>query len=306
MPLSPNVRGALFMAIAMAGFTANDAITKLVATSMNMGQVMLLRGMFAVLMIALLAWHRGALLPLRTVLRPMVALRVMAEVGATVTFLVALAHLPLANISAILQALPLAVTMGAALVLAEPVGWRRWLAIGVGFAGVMIVVRPGFEGFNAYALLALVCVFFCAVRDLATKRTPAEIPSLFLSTATAAAVTITGALLVVPFGGWSPPTPESLGLLFVAAVLLLFGYTFIIMSMREGQISFVAPFRYTGLLWAILLGFLVFGDVPDTAMIAGSAIIVASGLYTLYRERVRGKDRPAAESVSPAMAPDGV
>lgn len=294
------------MAIAMAGFTMNDAITKLVSGSMNMGQVMLLRGAFAVAMIALLAWRRGALKPLRTALQPMVALRVVAEVLATVTFLVALAHMPLANISAILQALPLAVTMGAALVFAEPVGWRRWLAIGVGFAGVMIVVRPGFEGFNAYSLLALVCVGFCAVRDLATKRTPAEIPSLFLSTATAGAVAVTGGLLVVPFGGWSPPSLESLALLFLAAVLLLIGYQFIIMSMRLGQISFIAPFRYTGLLWAILLGFVVFGDVPDTAMIVGSAVIVASGLYTLYRERVRGKARPAAESVAATMAPDGV
>jgi drug/metabolite transporter (DMT)-like permease len=294
------------MVIAMAGFTMNDAVTKFVSASMNMGQVMFLRGIFAVVMIGLLAWHRGALRPLRTVLQPMVALRASSEVGATVSFLLALANMPLANISAILQALPLAVTMGAALVLAEPVGWRRWLAICAGFAGVMVVVRPGFEGFNSYSLLALVCVCFCAVRDLATRRTPAEIPSLFLSTVTATAVTITGAVLVVPLGGWSPLTTNSFGLLFLAAVLLLFGYQFVIKSMREGEISFVAPFRYTGLLWAIMLGFVVFGDVPDAAMIAGSAMIVVSGLYALYRERVRGRKRPAAKSVAPAMAPDGV
>lgn len=214
--------------------------------------------------------------------------------------------LPLANVSAVLQALPLAVTMGAALFLAEPVGWRRWLAILSGFGGVMIIIRPGFEGFNAYALLALVTVTFCAVRDLATRRIPDEIPSLLVSVTTAIAVTIGGGVLIVPFGGWTPVEAGEVGLLFAAAVLLLFGYQFIIMSMREGDISFVAPFRYTALLWAILLGFLIFGDVPDAAMIAGSMIVVGSGLYTLYRERKVGTALPAAESTGPAMAPDGM
>jgi drug/metabolite transporter (DMT)-like permease len=306
LPLSPNLRGALFMSISMAGFTINDAITKAVSAEMNMAQVMLVRGAFAVVMITLLAWRRAALRPLRTMLQPMIALRVASEAGATVCFLTALSHMPLANVSAILQALPLAVTMGAALVFAEPVGWRRWLAIAAGFTGVMIVVRPGFEGFNVFAVFVLICVAFCAVRDLATKRVPIEIPSLFVSLATALMVTVTGAVLVVPFGGWSPLTPGNSGLLLVAAALLLIGYQFIIMSMREGSISFVAPFRYMSLLWAILLGFLVFGDIPDTAMTVGASIIILSGLYTLYRERVRGRARPAASASGEAMAPDGI
>lgn len=306
MPLSPNLRGALFMSIAMAGFTMNDAITKFVSGEMNLAQIMLVRGLFAVTLISLLAWRQRALRPLRTMLQPMVALRVISEAGATVSFLLALSHMPLANVSAILQALPLAVTMGAALFFAEPVGWRRWLAIVAGFIGVMIVVRPGFEGFNVFAIFALVCVVICAVRDLATRRIPADIPSLFVSTATAGVVAVAGAVLVAPFGGWSPLSASNVGLLLAAAVLLLFGYQFIIMSMREGAISYIAPFRYTGLLWAILLGFLTFGDVPDTAMVVGSAVVVLSGLYTLYRERVRGRTRPAAESAGEAMTPDGM
>jgi drug/metabolite transporter (DMT)-like permease len=306
LPISPNLRGALFMAISMAGFTANDAITKSVATSMNMGQVMLVRGLFASMLIALLAWHQGALRAPRQSLHPLLGLRVAGEVGGTVTFLIALANLPLANVSAVLQALPLAVTMGAALFLGEPVGWRRWLAIAAGFFGVMVVVRPGFEGFNAYSLLALLCVGCCAVRDLATKRIPPAIPSLLVSTATALAVTVCGALLVVPMGGWSPLTPANVGLLALAAVLLLVGYHFIIKSMREGEISFIAPFRYTALLWAILLGYLIFTDVPDIAMIAGAAIVVGSGLYTLYRERMVGVCKPAAESTNAIMAPDSI
>jgi drug/metabolite transporter (DMT)-like permease len=196
--------------------------------------------------------------------------------------------------------------MGAALVFGEGVGWRRWLAIAAGFTGVMIIVRPGMEGFSIYALSALLCVAFCAVRDLATRRIPETVPTLLISTVTACVVMMCGALLVAPLGGWTPMRPVSVGLLACAAVLLLFGYQFIILSVRGGDISVVAPFRYTSLLWSILLGFLVFGDVPDTAMIAGATIIVGSGLYTLYRERVVGKALPAAQSTSPAMAPDGM
>ncbi len=175
-PFSPNLRGALFMAVSMAGFTVNDVITKGASETMNMGQVMLVRGLFATLLIGLLAWQRGALRSAPALRIRCVVLRVVGEAGATVGFLVALAHLPLANVSAVLQALPLAVTMGAALVFGEGVGWRRWLAILVGFAGVLIIVRPGFDGFSVYALLALLCVVFCAVRDLATKRMPGRGP----------------------------------------------------------------------------------------------------------------------------------
>lgn len=290
----------------MAGFTLNDAITKYSSQSMNMAQVMLIRGAFASLFVGLLAWQRGALVRPRSMLQPLVALRVLAEAGATVTFLVALAHLPIASVSAVLQALPLAVTMGAALVFGEAVGWRRWLAIAVGFAGVLVVVRPGFDGFSMFSLVALASVACCAVRDLATKRIPQAIPTLLVSTATALAMTVVGALLLSPMGGWTPMTGKATALLALAAVLVLIGYQFIIMAMRSGEISFIAPFRYTALLWSIVLGLLVFGDVPDMTMIIGASTIVGSGLYALYRERVVGRRRIVAESTGPAMAPDGI
>ncbi|MDR7220401.1 DMT family transporter [Aminobacter aminovorans] len=306
MPLSSNVRGATFMVVAMAAFTFNDTLSKLAAQTINPGQLMLVRGLFATTLISLLAWQQGALKGYRNYWHPMVFLRLVGEVGGTVCFLAALPHLPLANISAVLQALPLAVTMGAALFLGEAVGWRRWLAIATGFGGVLIIVRPGFEGFNAFSLLALLSVAFCAVRDLATRKIPGHIPSLFVSTTTTIIITITGALTIVPFGGWVPMTPNLVAFLAGAAVLVLFGYQFVIMAMREGEISFIAPFRYTALIWALSLSVFVFGDIPDLAMIAGAAVIVASGLYSLYRERVVGKGRPAAESTSASMAPDGI
>lgn len=306
MPLSPNMRAALFMTVSMAGFTINDGISKYVAESMNMGQLMLVRGLFASIFISFLAWHAGAFAAFRQAFQPLVLIRVATEVMATVAFLIALSHLPIANVSAVLQALPLAVTMGAALVYGETVGWRRWLSIVAGFAGVAIIVRPGLEGFSVYSLVALSCVFLCMVRDLATKRIPHTTPTLLVSTVTALAVTICGGFLVQPMGGWSPVGAVDLILLAVAAALLLIGYQFIILSMRTGDVSFVAPFRYTSLLFSILLGFFIFGDIPDLAMIVGSSIIVASGLYMLYRERVTGRSKAASESVGPAMAPEGL
>lgn len=306
MALSPNLRGALFMVISMAAFTVNDAIAKFVSDSMNMAQVMLVRGVFASMLVGVIAWQSGALIQLRHAFDSMVMLRVAGDAAGTLTFLLALQHLPLANVSAILQALPLAVAMGAALFLGEGVGWRRWLAISVGFIGVLIVVRPGVEGFSVHSLLVLACVLFCAVRDLATRRIPEAIPSLLVSAVTSTAITILGAALLPAMGGWTPMQPSMVLYLALAAVLVLIGYQFIIMAMRVGDISFIAPFRYTALLWAIALSIVIFGDFPDSAMIMGSAIIVASGLYTLYRERVVGRWRPVTESSGPDMPPDGI
>lgn len=293
------------MAAAMAGFTMNDAITKTVTSEMNFGEVILLRGLFAVVLIAALAYHQRAIRPLRTLMMKSVALRVAGEVGGTLSFLAAIVHLPLANTSAIFQALPLAITLGAALIFGEPVGWRRWLAIVAGFIGVLIIVRPGLDGFNQFSLLALVSVVFCAVRDLATKRIPADIPSLFITLLTTITVTVAGALVLFPLGGWTPPSSRSIGLLALAAVLLLIGYQCVIMALRVGDISAVAPFRYSALLWALLLGYLVFGDVPDALMVTGASIIVLSGLYAFYRERIRNRLQPVAASTS-GLPPDGL
>ena len=287
----------------MAAFTTNDSITKVVSSEMNFGQVILVRGLFAILLVAAFAWHQSALRPLRTLMVKPVALRVVGEIGGTITFMAALAHLPLANTSAILQALPLAITLGAALILGEPVGWRRWSAIAAGFIGVLIIVRPGLAGFSQYSLFALVSVAFCTLRDLATRRIPAKIPSLFITLLTTVTVTTAGGFILIPLGGWSPPSATALGLQALAAVLLLIGYQCIISALRTGDISAVAPFRYSALLWAMSLGYLVFGDVPDAMMVTGAAIIVASGLYAFYRERIRHR---ALAAESSGLPPEGV
>lgn len=306
MILSPNQRGALYMAISQAAFTLNDTLVKVATGSLGIGQIMFVRGIVATLLMGVFVWRLGHLRSMRMTMNRFVLFRIVGEIGGTVTYLIALSHMPIANVSSVFQALPLAVTMSAALFFGEQVGPRRWLAIAIGFVGVMIIVRPGLDGFSTYSLYVLVCVACCAFRDLATRRIDADIPSTFVSLLTAASVTICGLALMPLFGGWEPLTPSLIATLVGAALLVLCGYQFIIQSMRVGEISFVAPFRYTALLWAIGAGMFVFGDWPDVAMLIGAAIVVGSGVYTLYRERKVGRSRTATESTAATMAADGV
>jgi len=289
LALSSNLRGSLLMVIGMAGFTLNDSITKFVSAEISFAEIIAVRGVFATVLIAAFAFQQRAIQSLRVMLEPPVALRVAGEACGTLAFLAAIVHMPLGNVSAIMQALPLVVTMGAALVFGEVVGWRRWLAVAAGFAGVIIIVRPGTEGFNDFALLALVGVACYTVRDLATKKIRKDIPSLFITLLTTVMVAVAGSLMLMPLGGWTQPSSRSVGLLALSAVLLLVGYHFVILSLRTGELSSVAPFRYTALLWALALGYLVFDETPDAMTITGAAIIVGSGLYTLHRERLRGR-----------------
>ena len=307
MALSTNLRSSLYMCIGMASFTFNDATVKFVGEHMNMGQVMLVRGTIATVFILALAWHKRMLMPLRDALHKMTIVRVIGEVVGTVSFLVALVHVPLALTSAILQALPLAVTMGAALFFGEPVGWRRWIAIAAGFFGVLIIVRPGAEGVSPYILLIVVTVVFAALRDLATRKVPRTIPVLMLSALTSIGVSLAGVAMIGPLGGWTPMSLTNLLLLVLAACCVIVAYHFLILATREGDMSFVAPFRYTSLLWAILLGLLFFGDWPDLPMIIGSAIVIGSGLYALYRERIVNRMKPVEIVAAAATtSPDGV
>lgn len=286
------------MLVAMAAFVVNDSMVKLSSAEMGVPQIMAVRGAMATVLLAALAYARGAFRSPRVILQPMVLVRTVADIGATVFYISALASLPLANATAIFQALPLTVTLGAALFLGEPVGWRRWTAIGVGFLGVLVIVRPGLEGFTAASLYVLASVLCAAVRDLVTRRLPMAIPSLFISVATAFAVMLTG-WAMVPFTEWTPLEPRQFGTLAVAAVMIGVGYIFIVEAMRTGDMGFVAPFRYSILLFALLIGILVFGERPDALVLLGSAIVVASGGYTLYRERRRGRPVNVAKPTVP-------
>ena len=287
MPLSENARGALFISLAMAAFTCNDAIVKTLTSELSIPQIMAIRGFMTLVLVGLVARRMGGLGSVRIMLHPLVMLRGAFEIGATLTFMSALASMEFANVASILQSLPLAVTLGAALFFGEPVGWRRWTAIAVGLVGVLLILKPGPDGFASASLFVLAAVFFTAARDLTTRRMSAEIPTLTVTFFTTCANTVVGALLIAPMGGWHPVSTMNLALLAVIAVVVFVGYQAVIKSMRTGEISFVAPFRYTSLVWALLVGILVFGEEPDAFMLLGAAIVIGSGLYSFYRESKR-------------------
>lgn len=282
------------MAAAMAGYGLNDALIKLSSAHLELFQAVFLRGLVATCLIALLAWRMRALrVRVPPADRPVLALRITGEIGGTICFLTALFNMPIANATAILQSLPLAITLAAALFLGERVGWRRYSAVTVGFLGVLMIVRPGSDGFNAYSLWALASVAFIVLRDLATRRLSAAVPSLLVALVTAVSITALGGL-VSAFGRWNPVAAVDIAVLAAAAAFLTLGYLCSIMTMRIGEISFSSPFRYTILIWAIILGIVVFGEVPSAWTLAGAAVVVGTGLYTFYRERRLGSTAGAS------------
>jgi len=283
--LSDNFRGAALMTAAMAAFVFNDMMMKIASDHLTLFQAIFIRGIFTTFLVGLMAWRKKALFcAISKSDRNILIWRLVGEIGGTLCFLTALFNMPIANATAILQALPLAVTLAAALFLGEAVGWRRYIAIIVGFAGILIIVRPGSEGFNEYSFWALAAVGFIVVRDLATRRLSPQVPSLFVALLTSIVITLAGALLS-PTMEWRPVTGETLSLLAVAALFILFGYLFSVMTMRVGEIGFISPFRYTNLIWAILIGIFVFGDIPDQWTLVGSSVVIAMGIYAFHRER---------------------
>lgn len=290
--MTPNARAALLMMASMAAFTLNDACVKLAGGSMPLFQLVTLRGLLASALIFALARGLGSLrfrLPRGD--WGLIALRSGSEVAATYFFLTALMHLPLPNVTAVLQVLPLTVTLGAALFFGERVGWRRMTAIAFGFAGMLLIVRPGPEGFNLYAGYALAAVGAVTVRDLATRRMSPQVPSM--------TVTLVSSLSVLGFGAlaslatpWQPVGGREALLIVAAAGFIIGGYLFSVMVMRAGDVGASAPFRYSGLVWALILGWLIFGDWPDGVTLLGAGIVVASGLFTLWRERSQDDPPP--------------
>ncbi len=291
--MSPNLTGALLMMASMAAFTVNDTFVKLAGAELPLFQLLMLRGVLTCCLIAGLMAAMGNLrfaVPAQD--RKFVLVRVAAEVGAAYFFLTALFNMPIANVTAILQALPLTVTLAAALFFGESVGWRRLLAILVGFVGVMLIVRPGADDFTIYSVYVLVAVAFVTLRDLATRKLSADTPSMAVSLYSALGVTLFFAA-GAPLQGFAPVSAHAALMICCASVMIIGGYLFSIMVMRVGEVSFVATFHYTSLVWALLLGWLVFGDWPSTLTLLGAAIVIASGVFMLLREH-QLKKRSAA------------
>jgi drug/metabolite transporter (DMT)-like permease len=282
MPLTENQRGALAMTASMAGFAVEDAFVKAAAQTLPLGQVLLTMGLAGVLVFAALARARGEpLLPAAFLSRPML-LRSGFEVAGRLFYGLAITLTALSTTSAILQAAPLVVVAGAALVFGERVSPQRWLAVASGFAGVLIILRPGAE-FSALSLLAVVGLLGFAGRDLATRAAPQALSNRQLGMLGFAMFASAGAILLVLTGGARMPDPLTAAQLAAGSVFGILGYHALTHAMRTGEVSAVTPFRYTRLVFALILAMALFGERPDLATWIGAALVVGSGLYALVR-----------------------
>ena len=297
--MSDNARGALFMVLSMACFVSNDAVMKTFADEMAWYEALAVRGVFTVavsFVMCLAIDGRRPALEVAGYLRDSTTVaRILGEIGSTAFFLLALFELALANVTAITQVLPLLLTLGGAVFFAERVGWRRWAAAIVGFGGVMLIVRPGAGAFDWAALYALASALCMAARDLATKAVPKRIPSSYLNLLTAIGVWLAAGALTLP-GGLPSVDLSAILRLALSAAFITTGFLTVILAMRVGEASFVAPFRYTILLWALLVGYFLFAEVPAPLQLVGAAIVVAAGLYTFARERFVAHEEPSART----------
>nr|WP_089882111.1 DMT family transporter [Citreimonas salinaria] len=274
------------MIMAMAAFALEDAFIKAAsAIGMPTGQILIVIGIGGGAIFGALARRRGIALFTPVLLRPAVLTRNVTEVIGTLGFVTAITTIPLATASAILQATPLVITMGAALFFSEPVGWRRWTAIGAGFAGVLVIIRPGLDAFDPWSITAVIGVLGLAGRDLASRAVPVAISNLQVATYGFLTLIPTGLIMLAVTGGTVWPDTTGWLLLLGAIAVGTAGYYSITAASRTGEVAVVTPFRYTRLPFALLVGWVFFTEVPDALTYVGAALIIASGIYTFLRER---------------------
>lgn len=280
-----NLRGAAFMTLSMLGFAVEDALIKTVSARLPAGQIIALLGLAgAVLFWAWLAL-RGQRLFVPAQLAPKVLMRTGCEALGTAFFVTSLTLIPLTLASAVIQATPLVVALGAALFLGQPVGWRRWSAIGVGFAGVLLILRPGSADFDPLVLLAVAGMLGLAGRDLLTRAMNSDITGPHLSIMAFLSLVPTGMLLVTVQGQplVRPTLPEA-GLLAICVLIGMAAYLAIVAATRAGDAGVISSFRYSRMVFALVIGWLVFRETPDARTLVGVSVVIAAGLFTLIRE----------------------
>ncbi|WP_295079726.1 DMT family transporter [Tabrizicola sp.] len=286
-PRSENLTGILLMLAAMALFAVEDLFLKLAAADLPIGQIILISGALGLPVFVGMAWRQGQGILVKDALQPAVIARNLGEMVAAAAYVAALAVVPLGTVASVLQALPLFMTMGAAMVYGETVGWRRWTAILVGFAGVLLVIQPGAEGFRVEALLVLISVAGIVVRDLASRAIPARVTTAQVSAWGLMSVTVLGLGMIAATGDVRGVTGTEALVLLGAVVFGTAGYWAVTAAARTGEVSVVAPFRYSRLVFSMGIGVVFLAERPDPLTLVGAAIIVGSGLYAFARERAR-------------------
>ena len=281
-----NTRGILALLLSQGLFVSSDSFVKLAGAVMPATQIMAVRGLMAVTLSALVLVLTVDRSRWKLAAQPLVAVRAGLEGLSAALFIISLPHLKLGDITVFMQFTPLSITLLAALVLGEKVGWRRWMAIGVGFVGVVLVAQPGGASFSVYSITAIMVALLISVRDLVTRRLDPAIPTPAITLTTTVSVCALG-FLGSPLQDWQPVEAGTLWLLAGSAVLVTAANVSIIRAFRGTDVTVVSPFRYFGVLWALLLGFLIWRDTPNMLAIAGTMLIVGSGLYTMHRESLR-------------------
>lgn len=287
-----NLRGAGLMVLAMGLFALEDMFVKRATGALPVGEVLILFGLGGTAVFASLALGAGQGIWHRAVASRLMLLKAAFEITGRLGYTLGIALTPLSNASAILQATPLVVVAGAALLFREKVGPRRWAAIAVGFLGVLVILRPGLEGFVPAALWTVLGLLGFAGRDLATRAAPKVLTNFQLGIYGFAALVPAGAIILAVTGGATTPRPVALLPIAGAVVVGVAAYWALTAAMRMGDVSVITPFRYTRLVFALILGVLVFGERPDAATLAGAALVVASGVYTLLRSARNQRQSP--------------
>jgi drug/metabolite transporter (DMT)-like permease len=281
-----NFKGILLMLIAMAGFTMEDLFMKKLSVNLSTGQILITLGFGSSLVFALMAKSKGYKLTAKIFWSKGMLIRQFAEGIAAIAFITSLTLIPLSTVAAVFQATPLVITMGAALFLGEAVGWRRWLAIIVGLIGVLIIIRPGLNSFDPNVGYVLIAVLFVTVRDLITRKLPMNVPSTIVSFQAFASLIIAGGILIF-LSDQKIVSLDKNQIYFVLGGIIfgVIGYYCIVASTRIGEAGVVTPFRYSRLLFAIIIGFLFFNERPDFLTLLGASIVIMTGIYTVLRER---------------------
>jgi len=281
-----NLNGILLMIAAMVGFTLEDVFVKQLSATIPISQILITLGLFSATTFALMARFKGHNVFARHAWTPTTLLRTFAEGVAAMAFVTSLSLVPISTVAAVFQVTPLAITMGAALFFGESVGWRRWSAIIIGFIGVLIIIRPGFSSFDPSVLFVLISVMGVTLRDLITRRIPDNVASTVISFQAFGALILSGlALLFIRADTLQPLTQLEAGYFLGGVIFGVAGYYGIVAAMRAGDASVITPFRYTRLLFSLIVGMLIFHERPDALTLLGAALILGTGLYTFLRER---------------------
>ena len=295
--LTYNQRGIAAICGCMAAYTVNDVLVKQILMTYPIGETIFVRGLMCSLLIGAVAAAFGHGKALRAPLSRQLVSRSLLDGLSTAGFIAALAHMNLTNVAAVLQIAPLIITALSVMMYREVVGWRRWTAIGIGFFGALLVIKPLPSEFNIWALVAAASAVAAAVREIQTRQIGQSVPVLVVAFWAAIGITLFGAAFFV-IEDWRTYAGPDLFQLFVAAVFVGVAIYLLALGFRAVDLSVVAPFRYIYLLTSAAGGYLVFREVPDAWTVVGAILIVGSGIYTLHREAVRR--RSITETAIPA------